>query len=315
MRGDAVDATTDNASAPANEAGACAEGGDGESQVASDADSIPMGLRERMVCELGDTWETFQEMGVASKVAAVLEAPFMAMRIATVPMTSREEYVKPFVLLSLALAPLWLCLYLGEIGGPVAVVLSVLAGGAAATGGWFAFVDGSPPTGVLGYAVAGIGFFVAATWIDVIANELVAVLSSAGVILGVDQDLLGLTVLAWGNSIGDLSTNIAMAKKGLGNMSMTACFAGPVFNMLVGLSLGVFAYLSANNVRSFPVTLDTKVFIGMVMLVIYCLAVVVVGLLPFGGRNRIPREFGYFGVGWYALYILFGALLVAGVIR
>jgi sodium/potassium/calcium exchanger 6 len=45
--------------------------------------------------------------------------------------------------------------------------------------------------------------------------------------------VLGLTVLAWGNSVGDMSTNCAMARKGLANMAMTACYAGPVFNLLV----------------------------------------------------------------------------------
>ena len=47
--------------------------------------------------------------------------------------------------------------------------------------------------------------------------------------------VLGMTVLAWGNSIGDFSTNMAMAKKGLANMALTACYAGPVFNLLVRL--------------------------------------------------------------------------------
>lgn len=47
------------------------------------------------------------------------------------------------------------------------------------------------------------------------------------------MQVLGLTVLAWGNSIGDLSTNMAMARKGLANMAMTACYAGPLFNLLV----------------------------------------------------------------------------------
>ncbi len=46
------------------------------------------------------------------------------------------------------------------------------------------------------------------------------------------MQVLGLTVLAWGNSIGDMSTNMAMARKGLANMAMTACYAGPVFNLL-----------------------------------------------------------------------------------
>jgi hypothetical protein len=48
--------------------------------------------------------------------------------------------------------------------------------------------------------------------------------------------VLGLTVLAWGNSVGDMSTNMAMARKGLANMAMTACYAGPVFNLLVSTS-------------------------------------------------------------------------------
>lgn len=47
------------------------------------------------------------------------------------------------------------------------------------------------------------------------------------------MQVLGLTVLAWGNSVGDMSTNMAMARKGLANMAMTACYAGPVFNLLV----------------------------------------------------------------------------------
>ena len=42
-----------------------------------------------------------------------------------------------------------------------------------------------------------------------------ALLEFWGVLLGVDHALLGLTVLAWGNSLGDLSTNLAMTRCGL----------------------------------------------------------------------------------------------------
>jgi len=42
-------------------------------------------------------------------------------------------------------------------------------------------------------------------------------------------------VLAWGNCLGDMSANVAMTKRGFGEMAITGCFAGPIFNILVGL--------------------------------------------------------------------------------
>jgi sodium/potassium/calcium exchanger 6 len=47
--------------------------------------------------------------------------------------------------------------------------------------------------------LALIGFALAATWIDTIANQLVGTLSFFGALLGIPEPVLGLTVLAWGN--------------------------------------------------------------------------------------------------------------------
>lgn len=82
-----------------------------------------------------------------------------------------------------------------------------------------------------------------------------ALLEYFGTLSGVPHEVLGLTVLAWGNSIGDLSTNSAMAKRGLSNMAMTACFAGPIINLLMALSLGFMRLLSAEHLSSVPVQL------------------------------------------------------------
>lgn len=47
-----------------------------------------------------------------------------------------------------------------------------------------------------------------------------------------------MTVLSWGNSLGDVSADVALTKKGFGEMAITATMAGPLFNILVGQGLG-----------------------------------------------------------------------------
>jgi Ca2+/Na+ antiporter len=65
-------------------------------------------------------------------------------------------------------------------------------------------------------------------WIDLTANTLVAALSVLGQEIGVPQEFLGLTVLAWGNSIGDCITDTSLARQGRGLMALSGCYGGPL---------------------------------------------------------------------------------------
>lgn len=47
----------------------------------------------------------------------------------------------------------------------------------------------------------GMAFFAGVAWISLMADELVTVLAVLGVITGINQTILGLTILAWGNSV------------------------------------------------------------------------------------------------------------------
>ena len=161
------------------------------------------------------------------------------------------------------------------------------------------------------WAISLFGFTVAACWIDTLANELVGVLDTIGTLAHFSRSMLGLTILAWGNSIGDVKTNLAMARRGLGNMAITACIAGPLFNLLMGLGAGVVSYCTREGADFVEVELHTDILVGIVLICTNCAAMVVAGAY---GRGRIPRKFGYLSLGLYVLYLVLSTLHIFNVL-
>ncbi|KAI1184659.1 hypothetical protein F5B17DRAFT_446831 [Nemania serpens] len=77
-----------------------------------------------------------------------------------------------------------------------------------------------------------LGFAIAIAWISTVAGEVVGILKAFGVILGISEAILGLTIFAVGNSVGDLVADVTVARLG------SACFGGPLLNILLGIGLG-----------------------------------------------------------------------------
>ncbi|KAE8144777.1 sodium/calcium exchanger protein [Aspergillus avenaceus] len=94
------------------------------------------------------------------------------------------------------------------------------------------------PSSTLRPLTAFLGFIVAICWIATIATEVVSLLKTLGVILNISDSLLGLTVFAVGNSLGDLVADITVARLGYPVMALSACFGGPMLNILLGIGLG-----------------------------------------------------------------------------
>ena len=94
--------------------------------------------------------------------------------------------------------------------------------------------------------LALLGFLVAISWIATIATEVVSLLKTLGVILNISDSLLGLTVFAVGNSLGDLVADITVARLGYPVMALSACFGGPMLNILLGIGLGGL-YMTLNG--------------------------------------------------------------------
>ena len=60
---------------------------------------------------------------------------------------------------------------------------------------------------LLSQAFAWLGFAVSIVWIYSIANEIVNLLQVFGIVMKLSDGILGLTLLAWGNSIGGESAS------------------------------------------------------------------------------------------------------------
>ncbi|NXC50368.1 NCLX protein, partial [Penelope pileata] len=94
---------------------------------------------------------------------------------------------------------------------------------------------------------AFLGFLASAMWINTAATELVNILRTLGIIFQLSNTVLGLTLLAWGNSIGDTFSNLTMARQGYPRMAFSACFGGIIFNILVGVGLGCLLQISSSH--------------------------------------------------------------------
>jgi len=167
-----------------------------------------------------------EESNGLEKFLLVCEYPMTVLRKLTVSIPCEGSYCRALVALSLVLSPLWFGVYfmtqfsmnIWGIGMIVFTSIMFVFGLLVvryAPGG-----EGTLAT-ILAVPIALYGFIVAATWIDFIADRLVAILGFLGIVLRIPNSIMGLTVLAWGNSMADLSANVAMARKGLANMAIT----------------------------------------------------------------------------------------------
>ena len=85
--------------------------------------------------------------------------------------------------------------------------------------------------------LSGAGFVVSIAWISTIASQVVGALKALAVICNMSHAIMGLTIFAVGNSLGDLVADITVAKLGYPVMALSACFGGPMLNILLGIGL------------------------------------------------------------------------------
>ena len=150
--------------------------------------------------------------------------------------------------------------------------------------------------------VSGIAFVSGLAWMDLCADEVVAIFQSLGRILNFPEDLLGGTIMCWAASVGDLVGMLAVVRQGHVQMVVTSCFAGPIFQLLAGLGVGMLiADTDAGSASA--VTLDTelRVLFGFGVSVLVGAYILAVPLLY---KCSLTRRFAALIVALYVGFVI-----------
>lgn len=246
-----------------------------------------------------------------------IEWPLAIPRRLTIPVVEEERWSRPLAIISCILAPLLVGgLYIVQsniskesmlvalgISGAIGILLGLLA--------FFNTQNSKPPARFLWVWLAG-GFFMSIVWFYLVADQLVSSLEILGSIFQINPAILGLTVLAWGNSIGDLVADLALACSGRDGVqiAISGCYAGPLFNTVVGLGLSLVVACS----RAYPEPLFVADDDGSLFFIIGFLGAGLAWaliMMPLKGM-RLSRSFGAGLVLVYCGFLVTGMCYAMG---
>ena len=169
----------------------------------------------------------FLEKPFPAKVLIIIGFPVVILRNVTIPLVEEDSWSRMNASLCPIFAPLFLMFVTGSLHSTfghshfrVWVFVEVIGVMMAIVVNLTTHEHRPPRSFSYSMTLTAVGFAMCAAWIYTVASELVAVIETLGELWKIPVSLLGLTVMAWGNSAGDLITNIAVARAGLSDMAV-----------------------------------------------------------------------------------------------
>eukprot|EP00731_Ephydatia_muelleri_P029023 Em0020g667a len=102
------------------------------------------------------------------------------------------------------------------------------------------------PNWFLHFLLTVVAFAATVIWLNIIANEIVSALQALGLLLNVNTAIIGLTILAVGNSAADWVADMVITRAGKPEMALACCFSSPLIGDALGLSIALIVKLMHN---------------------------------------------------------------------
>lgn len=156
-----------------------------------------------------------------------------------------------------------------------------------------------------------VGFVAAVVWMDLVSGEIVGLLQDIGLLSGLSDTILGLTVLALGNCMADLAANVAVARAGSPKMALSTCFGSPFLNQILGLGAALTLQTAKLYPEPFKFDFTWENRIPFMM----AIGAVCITLPTFHLSNyTAPRAFAVVLIGMYIAFVTVAFMLEFSVI-
>lgn len=136
-----------------------------------------------------------------------------------------------------------------------------------------------------------LGFLNSMVWILNIVNEVIQILTTFGSIFHLSDAILGLTIFGIGNSLGDFVANVTLAKMGFPVMAMSACFGGPLLNILLGIGLSSSLVMTTRGVERLSLASSKSLLVSTSALLAVLLLMLV--LVPLYKHFTFDKHTGF----------------------
>lgn len=153
-----------------------------------------------------------------------------------------------------------------------------------------------------------LSVFGAIGFISIFAELIIDFVSFLAFYFNIEAAILNAILLSFGNNLGDLFGNLALAKAGQGLMGSYAVYSGEIFNVLIGYNVAIISALKMDNsdfdifglkIPS-PVPLKYYFFRGLTLTL--GILLLVTFLIYFFNGWKLNRKVAYFLLVFYFVY-------------